>query len=158
MSSPPDPVVVISGETYDPATFARRVALDDAGAVVTFTGLCRSEDGRLGALELEHYPGMAERAVKRMARETMASHGLSAIAVIHRHGVVPVGEPIVTVVAAARHRRAAFDGAMRLMDFLKTDAPFWKKEHAADGSDGDWVGARDEDDRARERWGATPEA
>ena len=152
MSTPPDPVVTITGETYDPAVFSRRTALDDAGAVVTFTGLCRSEDGRLSALELEHYPGMAERAIARIAREAMDAHGLSALAVIHRHGVVPVGEPIVTVVAAARHRRAAFDGAMQLMDFLKTDAPFWKKEHGRDGSAGGWVDAREADDAARRRW------
>lgn len=147
------PSVQIVGEAYDPAAFAAGVDVADAGAVVTFTGLCRSEDGRLAALELEHYPGMAERAIGRIAAEAMAAHALDALAVVHRHGVVPVGEPIVTVLAAARHRRAAFDGAMRLMDFLKTDAPFWKKEHGRDGTAGGWVDAREADDAARERWG-----
>ena len=150
------PTVTIVGEAYDPATFAAEVVVGDAGAVVTFTGLCRSEDGRLAALELEHYPGMAERAIGRIAATAMEAHGLSALAVIHRHGVVGIGEPIVTVVAASRHRRAAFDGAMQLMDFLKTDAPFWKKEHHVDGSAGGWVDAREEDDDARSRWGRKP--
>ena len=146
------PIVRIVDERYDPERFAAGIDVGGAGAVVTFTGLCRSEDGRLTALELEHYPGMAERALTAIAASTMQAGELSALAVIHRHGVVPIGEPIVTVVAASRHRRAAFEGAMRLMDFLKTDAPFWKKEHGADGSAGEWVAARDEDDAARERW------
>ena len=147
------PIVEIVGETYDPDTFSRRVDTGDAGAVVTFTGLCRSENGRLRALELEHHPAMARRQIGRIADDCIAAHALIAMGVVHRHGVVPVGEPIVTVVAAARHRQAAFDGANRLMDFLKTEAPFWKKEHPIDGSPGEWVAAAECDDRARERWG-----
>ena len=152
MSPPAAPVVAVVGETYDPNAFAASVSSQNAGAVVTFTGLCRSEDGRLRALELEHYPDMAERQLARMAARASARFVLDGIGVIHRHGLVPVGEPIVTVVAAARHRAAAFDGAMFLMDYLKTDAPFWKKEHGVDGSSGEWVAARDEDDGARARW------
>lgn len=146
------PIIRIVGGRYDPAAFAAANTPHDAGAVVTFTGLCRSEDGRLRALELEHYPGMAERAVGAIAERAVERHALAGLAIIHRHGVVPVGEPIVTVVAASRHRQAAFDGASMLMDFLKTDAPFWKKEHRIDGGAGEWVAARDADDRARERW------
>ena len=148
----PEPTVEISGEPYDPAAFLAALDVGDAGAVCTFTGLCRSEDGRLRALELEHHPTMARRQIRRIASECIAAYGLIAMGVIHRHGVVPVGAPIVTVVAAARHRQAAFDGANRLMDFLKTDAPFWKKEHPVDGSPGEWVAAVDRDDTARERW------
>ena len=95
---------------------------------------------------------MAERALRRIAEACVARHGLLALGIVHRHGVVPVGEPIVTVVAASRHRRAAFAGAEQMMDFLKTDAPFWKKEHAADGKEGGWVAAADADDDARARW------
>ena len=149
----PAPVVRIVAERYDPARFTADHTPNDAGAVVTFTGLCRSEDGRLAALELEHYPGMAERTIASIAARAIERHSLAGLAVVHRHGLVPVGEPIVTVVAASRHRRAAFDGASMLMDFLKTDAPFWKKEHGIGGASGEWVDAREEDDRARERWG-----
>ena len=148
----PTSVVRIVGERYDPAAFTAEHTPPDAGAVVTFTGLCRSEDGRLAALELEHYPGMAERAIAAIADRAVERHGLASLAVVHRHGLVPVGEPIVTVVAASRHRQAAFDGASMLMDFLKTDAPFWKKEHGVGGGTGEWVAARDADDRAREKW------
>ena len=154
MSPPAVPLVRIVGETYRPDAFAAEVGSAGGGAVVTFTGLCRSEDGRLNALELEHYPGMAERQLRSMAETAIARFGLLALGVIHRHGLVPVGEPIVTVAAASRHRRAAFDGAAFLMDYLKTDAPFWKKEHAVDGTAGTWVAARDEDDDARDRWAA----
>ena len=147
-----EPSVLVTGETFDPDAFAGSLDFQDAGAVVTFTGLCRSEDERLKALELEHYPGMAERMLSRMAEQSMKRHSLIALGVVHRYGLVPVGEPIVTVVAAARHRREAFDGAMQLMDYLKTDAPFWKKEHGADGSVGEWVAAADKDDQARSRW------
>ena len=152
MTARPEPLVVVTGDDYEPTDFAARLDTADAGAVVTFTGVCRSEDGRLRALELEHYPGMAERMLDRMARRSIEAHELLGLAVLHRHGEVPVGRPIVTVVAAARHRRAAFDGAAQLMDYLKTDAPFWKKEHASDGTPGEWVAAADRDDEARRRW------
>ena len=150
--SAPEPLIEIVGEAYDPDRFAHRVDRGAAGAVVTFTGLCRSEDGRLRALELEHHPTMAHRQIRRIAATCIGAHDLLAMGVIHRHGLVAVGEPIVTVVAAARHRQEAFDGANRLMDFLKTDAPFWKKEHPVDGSPGAWVAAAARDDRARGRW------
>ena len=146
------PVVIVTGERLDPVAFAAGLDVADAGAVTQFTGLCRSEDGRLRALELEHYPGMAERKLGEIASVAVERFGLAALGVAHRHGLVPVGEPIVTVVAAARHRRAAFDAAGFVMDYLKTDAPFWKKEHGVDGSAGGWVAAADRDDAARDRW------
>ncbi|OCW55874.1 molybdenum cofactor biosynthesis protein MoaE [Hoeflea olei] len=124
----------------------------DIGAVVTFTGLCRDEGGRLAALELEHYPGMAERAIRAIATEAVARFSLQGILAIHRHGKIAPGGNIVLVVAAAPHRQAAFDGAAFLMDYLKTDAPFWKKEHLKDGGTGEWVSAKDADDAAKARW------
>jgi molybdopterin synthase catalytic subunit len=124
----------------------------DIGAVVTFTGLCRDEQGSLAALELEHYPGMAEAEMKRIAELAIARFSLLGLSAIHRHGKIAPGENIVLVISAAPHRQAAFDGASFMMDYLKTSAPFWKKEHRADGSTGDWVAAKDADDAARDKW------
>nr|CAD6609010.1 molybdenum cofactor biosynthesis protein MoaE [Rhizobium sp. Khangiran2] len=122
------------------------------GAVVTFTGLCRDEQGALSALELEHYPGMAEAEMRRIAGLAIERFSLQGLTAIHRFGEIAPGENIVLVIAAAPHRQAAFDGASFMMDYLKTSAPFWKKEHKADGTTGDWVSAKDADDRAREKW------
>jgi molybdopterin synthase catalytic subunit len=122
------------------------------GAVVTFSGLCRDEGGTLGALELEHYPGMAEAEIKRIADIAIERFQLLGLTAIHRYGRIVPGENIVLVVAAASHRQAAFDGANFVMDYLKTSAPFWKKEHGRDGAEGDWVTARDADETARDKW------
>ncbi|MDQ0133511.1 molybdopterin synthase catalytic subunit [Neorhizobium galegae] len=122
------------------------------GAVVTFTGLCRDEQGALSALELEHYPGMAEAEMFRIGELAIERFSLIGLTAIHRFGKIMPGENIVLVIAAAPHRQAAFDGANFVMDFLKTSAPFWKKEHAADGQQGDWVAAKDADDTARDKW------
>jgi molybdopterin synthase catalytic subunit len=122
------------------------------GAVVTFSGLCRDEGGTLAALELEHYPGMAEAEMRRIGDLAIQRFGLLGVTAIHRYGKIATGENIVLVVAAAPHRQAAFDGANFVMDFLKTAAPFWKKEHARDGATGDWVAAKDADDAARDKW------
>ena len=124
----------------------------DIGAVVTFTGLCRDEQGALSALELEHYPGMAEAEMQRIAGLAIERFSLQGLTAIHRFGKIAPGENIVLMIAAAPHRQAAFDGASFMMDYLKTSAPFWKKEHKADGTTGDWVSAKDADDRAREKW------
>ena len=122
------------------------------GAVVTFTGLCRAEQGRLAALELEHYPGMAEEEMLRVAREAAGRWPLQGIVAIHRHGTIPPGGNIVLVVTASSHRAVAFEDAEFLMDYLKTRAPFWKREHRADGTQGDWVEAKDADESAAGRW------
>mgnify|MGYP006272149239 CR=1 FL=1 len=124
---------------------------DDAerGAVVTFTGQVRG-DGGLTALTLEHYPGMTEKQLHAIAETAAARFGLSDVRVAHRVGRMTRGDTIVIVVTAAPHRQAAFDGAAFLMDWLKTKAPFWKRE---DGHWGHrWVDARESDDRAAERW------
>ena len=148
------PTIRIQSAPFDPAHEAALIEAGrrDIGAIVSFTGLCRDEDGALTALELEHYPGMAEAEIARVAEEALARWPLSALTVIHRHGRVLPGERIVLVIAAARHRGEAFAAAEFLMDYLKTRAPFWKKEHRADGSVGDWVEAKAKDDAAAERW------
>jgi molybdopterin synthase catalytic subunit len=148
------PTVRIQREDFSAADEVAALAAKrtDVGAVVTFTGLCRDEGGRLKALELEHYPGMAEAEVFRVAEEAARRWPLDGVTVIHRFGVIAPGENIVLVATASAHRRAAFEAAAFLMDFLKTRAPFWKREHLADGSVGEWVEAKGEDDAAAERW------
>ncbi len=126
----------------------------DIGAVVTFTGLCRDEGGRLQALELEHYPGMAEAEVARVVAEAAARWPLDGATVVHRFGRIAPGENIVLVATASSHRQAAFAAAEFLMDYLKTRAPFWKREHLVDGTAGEWVEAKGEDDQAAARWRA----
>ena len=146
-------VVRVQREDFDPEAEIRALGLDaDVGALASFTGLCRSENGRLAALELEHYPGMCEAALKTTAREAAAQFDLAALAVVHRYGRIEAGERIVLVAAAAAHRGAALDAVAFVMDHLKTDAPFWKKEWPADGTEGRWVEARTADDTARRRW------
>ena len=144
----------VQRQDFDPAAEADRLTAGrtDIGALVQFTGYCRSENGALSALELEHYPGMAEAEMKRIGLEAIERFSLMGLSIIHRFGKIEPGERIVLVSAAAPHRQAAFDGANFVMDFLKTAAPFWKKEHNADGTAGGWVSAKDADDRAMERW------
>ena len=139
---------------FDPAAEVAKLTQGraDIGAVVTFTGLCRNEDGRLAALELEHYPGMAEAEITRIAHEAGKRWPLQGVTVIHRHGKLAPGANIVLVVTTSSHRAAAFEAAEFLMDYLKTRAPFWKKEWLADGTSGEWVEAHDHDDAAAERW------
>ena len=126
----------------------------EAGALVVFSGVCRGEHGRLTALELEHYPGMAEGEIGRIVDATRTRWPLTAVWVVHRHGLIRAGEPIVLVAAAAEHRQDAFAAAEHLMDFMKTSAPFWKREHLVDGTIGGWVAPRGSDDAATARWGA----
>ncbi|MEZ5838916.1 MAG: molybdenum cofactor biosynthesis protein MoaE [Hyphomicrobiales bacterium] len=146
--------VRIQAEDFDLAAEIDRLTAGrrDVGAVVTFTGLCRDEAGTLSALELEHYPGMAEAEIRRIAETAAARWPVLGLAAIHRHGRILPGENIVLVVATSSHRRAAFEAAEFLMDYLKTRAPFWKKEVMRDGTSGGWVSAKDIDDAALERW------
>lgn len=148
------PAIRIQREDFDVAAEIGRLTKDraDIGAVVTFSGLCRDEQGALAALELEHYPGMAEAEIGRIAAEAIERWPLQGLTVIHRHGKIAPGENIVLVVAASAHRQAAFEAANFLMDYLKSRAPFWKKEHLADGSQGAWVEAKEADDQAAGRW------
>jgi molybdopterin synthase catalytic subunit len=148
------PSVCIQAEDFDVAAeiAALTQGRGDLGAVVTFTGLCRDEGGRLAALELEHYPGMAEAEAARVVEEARGRWPLSGVTVIHRYGRIAPGQNIVLVVTASAHRQAAFEAASFLMDYLKTRAPFWKREHLSDGTIGPWVEAKAEDDAAAERW------
>lgn len=148
------PLIRVQAEPFDAAAESHRITQGrtDIGAVVTFTGLCRSEGGSLAALELEHYPGMAEEELLRVAGEALSRWPLQGVTIIHRHGRIAPGEDIVLVVTASAHRRAAFESADFLMDYLKTRAPFWKKEHPVLGEPGGWVAAKSEDDQAADRW------
>ncbi len=130
------------------ARFAARVK--GAGAVVTFAGIVRDEGGTLSAMEIEHYPGMTERAISRMVAEALARWQLSDAFVIHRFGPMRPGEIIMMVATAARHRQDAFAAAEFLMDYLKSRAPFWKKEYRIDGAH--WVASRAADEEALQRW------
>ena len=125
----------------------------DIGAVASFVGLVRDlgPDQPLLAMTLEHYPGMTETALENIVTEAQSRWSLLGVRVIHRHGSLAPGEPIVLVLVAAAHRGEAFAACEFIMDYLKTRAPFWKKEATAEG--GRWVDARDADDSAASRWG-----
>ncbi|MFO1137737.1 MAG: molybdenum cofactor biosynthesis protein MoaE [Paracoccus sp. (in: a-proteobacteria)] len=122
-----------------------------AGAVVTFSGLVRDEGGRLVALEIEHYPGMTEKALSAFGAQAAERFDLGDWRIIHRYGRLEAGETIMMVATAARHRAAAFQAAEYLMDWLKSRAPFWKREIGPDGP-GDWVAAQTGDEDALARW------
>jgi len=150
------PTVRIQVEDFDTSAEIARLTAGrrDVGAVVTFAGLCRDEGGSLAALELEHYAGMAETEIARIADEALGRWPLTGLTAIHRYGRIAPGENIVLVVAASAHRYAAFEAVAFLMDYLKSRAPFWKKEHRRDGSSGDWVEAKGSDETAAARWKA----
>lgn len=123
----------------------------DVGAVVSFTGVVRqNSDGTLTEMRIEHYPGMTEKALTEIAQEAVKRWSLDDVLVIHRYGDLGLGEQIMMVATAARHRRAAFEAADFLMDYLKSRAPFWKKEITQDAAS--WVAAKDEDEAALKRW------
>ena len=146
--------VRVQRDDFDPGAEAEALARGrtDVGAVASFVGYCRDEGGRLAALELEHYAGMAEEEIARAVKEAEARWPLLAIAVIHRYGQIKPGERIVFVAVAAAHRGAAFAAAEMLMDYLKTRAPFWKRAIGVDGAVEGWVDAKRDDDRAAARW------
>jgi len=125
-------------------------SVDGAGAVVSFTGVVRDVSGGLSAMEIEHYPGMTEKALGAIRADAMQRWDLADALVIHRFGRLDAGEVIMMVATASRHRKDAFEAAEFLMDYLKSRAPFWKKEVTNDGAD--WVAAKDEDEAALKRW------
>jgi molybdopterin synthase catalytic subunit len=131
---------------------ALRAGRTDIGAIVSFTGTVRdtAKGEAISLMTLEHYPGMTEKELERIEAEANERWPLQASLIVHRYGPMAPGENIVLVVTASPHRQAAFEAAQFLMDFLKTDAPFWKKEAGPDG--GDWVDARESDDDALKRW------
>ena len=147
--------VRIQREPFDVAAETAKLTRGrtDVGAVVTFTGRVRgSDEGReIAALTLEHYPDMTEAEMARIEAEAQARWSLQASLVVHRVGELKAGDNIVLVITAAAHRQAAFEAAGFLMDYLKTRAPFWKKETTSAGESA-WVDAREQDDSAAKRW------
>ncbi|MCE9666055.1 molybdopterin synthase catalytic subunit MoaE [Halomonas sp. M5N1S17] len=146
--------IQVRQETFD-AGVEQRLLLagrSDIGAVVSFTGLVRdfNEHPDVTALTLEHYPGMTESALGEIVTEAEARWPLQGVRVIHRVGRMTPGDPIVLVVVASAHRRAAFEACDFIMDYLKTRAPFWKKEHSVSGDY--WVAERDSDHQDASRW------
>lgn len=148
------PLILIQSGDFDTAVEIARMTKDrrGIGAVVTFSGLCRDEAGTLAALEIEHYPGMAEAEIGRIADEVLSRWSLTGLTVVHRYGFIKPGENIVLVVAASAHRHAAFEAASFLMDYLKNAAPFWKKQHLVSGDQSGWVEAKAKDEEALKRW------
>lgn len=150
MTHPASPVKVLD-HPFDPEEEVRRFrqALTDAGALVSFTGIVRNDD-ETEALILSHYPGFTEKSIEAIAATARARFGLIAMMVLHRVGRMAPGEPVVLVAAAAAHRRAAFEGVDYLMDYLKSAAPFWKKEESASGAH--WIEPSSQDHQDRKRW------
>jgi molybdopterin synthase catalytic subunit len=148
------PIIRIQAGDFDVSaeTKALTSGRADVGALVAFVGLCRDEGGTLAALEIERYAGMAEAELARVAGEAAARWPLLGLAIVHRFGVIEAGGRIVLAAAAAAHRGEAFEAANFLMDYLKTRAPFWKRPHRPDGTLGEWVEPRGEDDLAAARW------
>jgi molybdopterin synthase catalytic subunit len=148
--------VSVQAEDFDPGreTDALAEGRRDVGAIATFTGLVRAANDGSGvaAMTLEHYPGMTEAALEEIVAQAEERWPLLAVRVIHRHGRLEPGDRIVFVGVASAHRGAAFAACEFIMDYLKTRAPFWKKEDTPDG--GRWVDARETDDHAAARWGA----
>lgn len=147
-------LIRVQSEVFDVASEMARMqhGRTDVGALVSFVGLVRdfNERPEVTALTLEHYPGMTEAELERIAEQAATRWPLQAVTIIHRVGRLQPGDPIVLVLVASAHRQAAFDGCNYVMDYLKTRAPFWKKEHTRNGDY--WVSARDSDAQAQQRW------
>ena len=145
--------ILVQSEPFDvgqeTAEFAK--GHENVGALVTFTGIVRNnEAGTLREMQIEHYPGMTEKALTEIATEAQKRWELQDVLVIHRHGSLVPGDMIMMVATAARHRRAAFESADFLMDFLKSRAPFWKREVTSDSAE--WVASKADDEDALNRW------
>lgn len=156
------PYILVSEADFDAAALTNRIVegRTDIGAVVSFTGYCRDENKTLQALELEHYPGMAEAQLTRIAQNAIERWPLQGVTIVHRCGMIAAGGQIVFVATASQHRQAAFEAAEYLMDYLKSDAPFWKKEHPATTAEqttdnaphSGWVQAKKADENMKKRW------
>lgn len=153
--------IAIQTEDFDGAQAQRQIYQLglNIGAVVSFVGLVRAHNGQpssqtdvapISKIHLEHYPMMAEKCIREIAELATQRYQLQAVSVIHRVGELAVGEQIVLVLSAAAHRQAAFDGCQMIMDYLKSDAPFWKKEYSYMGEH--WVEAKASDMRAKQNW------
>jgi molybdopterin synthase catalytic subunit len=145
-------MIRLTFEPFDPGALLSEFCRgrSEVGAVATFTGLARAEAGATTVLELEAYPGFTEAEIGKVADRARARFGLDDVLILHRVGKIPPGEPVVFVATAARHRRAAFEACDFLMDYLKSKAPFWKKEHGPDGAR--WIEPTVQDHADRSRW------
>ena len=144
--------VRVQSDRFDAGAELNSFAQDrtDIGAVVSFTGVVRDTKGDLQEMLIEHYPGMTQSAITKIADEAVQRWALADVLVIHRYGPLKPGEPIMMVATASAHRAAAFEAADFLMDYLKSRAPFWKKEVTSEGAN--WVQAKDADEDALKRW------
>ncbi len=144
--------LLVQSATFDLGAMSNDFAasVPGAGAIVTFTGVVRDNTGNLSAMEIEHYPGMTEKAIAAIMDQARTRWSLTDAMVIHRHGRLLAGEMIMMVATASPHRGDAFAAAEFLMDYLKSRAPFWKKEIGVDGAE--WVAAKDADEAALKRW------
>jgi len=147
-------MIRLTYETFDPGVLLSEFSRgrSEVGAVATFTGLARAEAGSTTILELEAYPGFTEAEIGKIADKARRRFGLDDLMILHRAGQIPAGEPVVFVATAARHRRAAFEACDFLMDYLKSQAPFWKKEHGRDGAR--WIEPHERDHADLARWDA----
>jgi molybdopterin synthase catalytic subunit len=145
-------IVTLTETPFEPGALLTAFAAGrrETGAVATFTGLARAEAGATNILELEAYPGFTDRESERIAEAARQRFALDDLQIVHRIGRIAPGEPIVFVATAASHRRAAFEACDHLMDYLKSRAPFWKKEHGPDGER--WIEPRPEDYADAKRW------
>ena len=145
-------IVRVQQEPFDAGAELNGFAKDrpDVGAIVTFSGLVRDVPGGLQGMEIEHYPGMTAKAIEAIATEAQERWSLADVLVIHRYGTLRPADPIMMVATASKHRADAFAAADFLMDYLKSRAPFWKKETTGAGAA--WVDAKDEDEAALDRW------
>jgi molybdopterin synthase catalytic subunit len=145
-------MIRLTFDPFDPGALLSEFCRDrkEVGAVATFTGLARADTGSTTILELEAYPGFTEGQIGKIADQARARFTLDDVLILHRVGKIAPGEPVVFVATAARHRRAAFEACDFLMDYLKSKAPFWKKEHGPDGAR--WVEPRPQDHVDLARW------
>ncbi|HKQ55263.1 MAG TPA: molybdenum cofactor biosynthesis protein MoaE [Methyloceanibacter sp.] len=151
-------MIRVQREDFDVGAEIARIKArrSDIGAIVTFTGTVRDRDGAVAAMTLEHYPGMTEAELARVEAEACARFALQASLIVHRYGTLEPGDNIVLVATASEHREAAFEAARFLMDYLKTRAPFWKREDGPSGAR--WVEAEARDEAATARWSKEPAA
>ncbi|UAL10769.1 molybdenum cofactor biosynthesis protein MoaE [Caulobacter segnis] len=146
------PTVTLTDQPFEPGALVTAFCAgrEETGAVATFVGLARAERGAAAALELEAYPGFTDTAIGEIARDAIGRFKLQDVHIVHRTGRIAPGEAIVFVATAAGHRREAFEACDFLMDYLKSRAPFWKKEHGPDGAR--WIEPTDRDRTDAERW------
>ena len=143
--------ILITKADFDPSAELEALTLPSAGGIASFIGTVRNDDGRLAALHLEHYPGMTERALNNIITEASSRWPLLGCTIIHRVGRLTPGERIVFTAAASAHRQAALAATSFLIDWLKTSAPFWKREDFSDGASR-WVEARESDEDEKAKW------